>query len=64
MSIVYQGNPPEAAAIAHAQNLACDSASDPSSIDVERMLRADRTRSDYFDFVAAGLLANWREVSR
>ena len=64
MSIVHQGNPPATAALAPAQPSACDSASKPSAVDIERMLRADCARSEYFDTVAAGLAAAGHEVSR
>lgn len=62
MDIVHQGNTPAAAGVAAAQTRGCDTASHPSSVDIERMLRADRTRSAHFSNVAADLAASWRGV--
>jgi hypothetical protein len=64
MSIVHQGNTPATGGVAAAQRRECDTASLPSSVDIERMLRADRTRGAYFGAVASGLAAAWRETVR
>jgi hypothetical protein len=41
MGNVHQGNPPEAAALAVAQHSSSESARHPSSLDIERILRAN-----------------------
>jgi hypothetical protein len=64
MSIVHQGNAPAAVVFAAPQHRECGTASLPSPADIERMQRADRTRSGYFSAVASGLAASWREVPR
>jgi len=55
MRIVHQGNPPEAAAFATAQHPSSDNATHPSSLDIERMLRADRV-------AALPAPASWKSV--
>lgn len=64
MATVSQGNTPELGVLAIDQHCACDIASDPSALDVERMLRADRIRFTYFSNVATTLAAGWRELAR
>lgn len=60
MSIVSQGNTPKAVVFAAEQHRECGTANHPSSVDIERMLRADRTRFAHFSAVASGLAASWR----
>jgi hypothetical protein len=64
MSIVHQGNTPAASPVATAQRNECGTANHPSSVDIERMLRADRARAAHFGSVASGLAAAWRETAR
>jgi hypothetical protein len=47
MNIVHQGNPPDAAAFATTQHCVSAGATHPSSIDIERILRADRTAGSH-----------------
>lgn len=63
MSIVHQGNAPAAVVFAAPQRRECGTANDSSPTDIERMLRADRTRAAHFRFVAASVAASWREVA-
>lgn len=64
MSILHQGTAPSKAAFAAAQHRNCGAANLPSSVDIERMLRADRMRANHFSSVASNLAAAWREVSQ
>jgi len=64
MTIVYQRSRHAARSVTPAQRRECGTASLPSSIDIERMLRADRVRSTHYRTVASGLAASWREVLR
>lgn len=64
MTIVYQPTRPAARGVTSAQRRECGTANLPSSVDIERMLRADRARAAHFSAVASGLAASWRKVSR
>jgi len=66
MSIVHQGNAPAAVVFAAPQRRECGTAN-PSNVDIERMLRADRIRFNHFSNVASDLAASWagmKSVSR
>ena len=56
MSIVSQGNAPKAVVFAAEQRRECGTANHPSSVDIERMLRADRTRFAHVSAVASVLV--------
>jgi hypothetical protein len=64
MSIVHQGNALQTEPVAAAQHRECGTANAPSSLDIERMLRADRTRFNHFSSVASGLATSWRETAK
>jgi len=64
MRIVHQGIAPEAAAFAAAQRSASGSANLPSSVDIERLLRAESGAALRLGFGSSTSDATWREVSR